>query len=235
MMKRTVLSAALGLAMVLGMSSASFAASEPASTTTTHAHHLAATHTKMGAELAKSMATMHEDMMKGIAYADADAAFAAGMIPHHQGAIDMAKIELKYGKDAQMLKLAKAIEAAQGPEIAQMQAWLKAHPELTKKTDTSTAFYKELEASMHSMHAGMDAGMKIANADKAFAVGMIPHHEGAVAMAKIQLKYGKDPEMLKLAKQIIAAQEPEIKEMKAWLAKNYPAKKATQTNHAAHH
>jgi uncharacterized protein (DUF305 family) len=57
-------------------------------------------------------------------------------------------------------------------------------------------------------------------ADVDFIKGMIPHHQGAVEMAKIVLKHGKDPEVRKLAEGIIAAQEAEIKWMSDWLAKN---------------
>jgi uncharacterized protein (DUF305 family) len=68
--------------------------------------------------------------MSGIQYTgDADRDFVAHMIPHHQGAVEMAKVELKYGKDAKLRKLAKDIIAAQDKEIAFMKQWLAAHPQ----------------------------------------------------------------------------------------------------------
>ncbi|CAK9884072.1 MAG: hypothetical protein XXXJIFNMEKO3_00453 [Candidatus Erwinia impunctatus] len=70
------------------------------------------------------MHKMNQDMMAGMANADPDIAFAEGMTAHHQGAIDMAKTELKYGKDPAMRKLAEEIIKAQQPEIDRMQAWL---------------------------------------------------------------------------------------------------------------
>jgi uncharacterized protein (DUF305 family) len=54
------------------------------------------------------------------------------------------------------------------------------------------------------------------NADKDFAMMMIPHHEGAIDMAKVQLQYGKDPQLRAMAEKIIAAQEAEIAELKKW-------------------
>ncbi|MER9060404.1 DUF305 domain-containing protein [Mesorhizobium sp. M0633] len=74
------------------------------------------------------MDKMHTDMMAIEYSGNADVDFARGMIPHHQAAIDMAKIELANGKDPEIRKLAEAVIAAQQAEIKQMQDWLTAHP-----------------------------------------------------------------------------------------------------------
>jgi len=68
------------------------------------------------------------------------------------------------------------------------------------------------------MHAGMDIEYS-GNVEVDFVKGMIPHHQGAVAMAKILLENGKDPELRKLAEDIVAAQEKEIAFMNEWLKK----------------
>ncbi|MER8544284.1 DUF305 domain-containing protein [Mesorhizobium sp. M0684] len=75
-----------------------------------------------------AMDKMHADMMAIEYSGNADVDFARGMIPHHQAAIDMAKIELAKGKDPEIRKLAEAVIAAQQAEIKQMQDWLAAHP-----------------------------------------------------------------------------------------------------------
>lgn len=68
------------------------------------------------------------------------------------------------------------------------------------------------------MHTGMAIEFS-GNADVDFAKGMVPHHQGAIEMAKIELQYGKDADMRKLAEGVIAAQEAEIKFMNEWIAK----------------
>jgi uncharacterized protein (DUF305 family) len=68
---------------------------------------------------------MHGPMMEGVAASDPDAAFVRGMIPHHQAAIDMAKVVLQFGKDEQVKKLAEAVVREQQREIGEMQEWLK--------------------------------------------------------------------------------------------------------------
>jgi hypothetical protein len=72
-----------------------------------------------------AMDGMHGPMMQGIANADPDTAFVLGMIPHHQGAVDMAEIVLKFGKDARNQHFAREIINTQGREIGEMREWLK--------------------------------------------------------------------------------------------------------------
>lgn len=69
----------------------------------------------------------------------------------------------------------------------------------------------------------MDQGMSVrytGNADRDFVAGMIPHHQGAVDMARVELKYGKDPALKKLARNIISSQEEQITFMRQWQAKH---------------
>jgi uncharacterized protein (DUF305 family) len=73
-----------------------------------------------------AMSGMDTPMMQAAQESDPDVAFVKGMIPHHQGAIDMAKVVLQYGKDERVKSWANQIIAAQEKEIAEMQDWLKA-------------------------------------------------------------------------------------------------------------
>ncbi|CAA0247163.1 MULTISPECIES: CopM family metallochaperone [Klebsiella/Raoultella group] len=80
-----------------------------------------------------------------------------------------------------------------------------------------SASSQEYMKGMKDMHDKMMAAVNESDPDKAFAKGMIAHHEGAIAMAETELKYGQDPEMRKLAQDIIKAQKGEIEQMNKWL------------------
>jgi uncharacterized protein (DUF305 family) len=81
------------------------------------------------AALMAGMDKMNADMMAGAKAADPDVAFICSMIPHHRGAIDMAKAELQYGDDEWAKTLAQQIVTAQEKEIADMLAWLEKQPQ----------------------------------------------------------------------------------------------------------
>lgn len=84
------------------------------------------------------------------------------------------------------------------------------------QASASTIAYQSANSRMHK---GMDITYS-GDADVDFASGMVPHHQGAVDMAKIVLQFGKDPELRKLAESVVATQEKEIGFMAAWLKKN---------------
>jgi uncharacterized protein (DUF305 family) len=166
---------------------------------------------------AAANAKMHKDMaIKFTGNADSD--FVRGMIPHHQGAVDVAEIVLKFGKGAEVRKLATQIIAAQKTEIAQMQAWLQKNGQGPAGPNAKIIIeaYEEINAEMHT---DMDVGFS-GNADVDFVAGMIPHHEGAVEMAKVLLRYGNDAELRKLAEEVVRSQSEEIVMMLGWLRRN---------------
>lgn len=156
-------------------------------------------------------------MMKGMMAAPTgkpDLDFMQGMIPHHQGAIEMSKVVLQFGKDAEVKALAENVIKAQEGEIALMKSWLE-------KTDkTKLADSPEAAKANAAATDGMMKNMKMTysdNADADYIKGMIPHHQGAIEMAKVALQYAKDPEVLKLAGEVVKAQEAEISFMQDWL------------------
>ena len=80
------------------------------------------------------------------------------------------------------------------------------------------AFTTAYVAAMDEMHGPMMDGVMAGDADTAFVLGMIPHHQGAIDMARIVLRYCDDPQIRDWATEIIATQEREIAAMRAWLA-----------------
>ena len=80
-------------------------------------------------------------------------------------------------------------------------------------------FMQAMSGSMQAMDRDMAAAPMNGNADHDFASMMIPHHQGAIDMAKAELSYGKDPVMRRLAQEILVDQQSEIDAMRLWLNK----------------
>lgn len=105
-----------------------------------------------------------------------------------------------------------------GPALAQHQG----HGGGTMKMDgasTDNASTKAFKEANGKMHKDMDITYS-GDADADFVRGMIPHHQGAIDMAKVVLAHGKDPEIRKLAEAVIRDQEKEVAQMREWLKKN---------------
>jgi uncharacterized protein (DUF305 family) len=169
----------------------------------------------------------------------ADVAFAQQMIPHHQGAIEMAKLADGRTTNPQVLDLAGRIQKAQDPEIRQMTGWLTAWG----AAPAPTGMGGMPPMSGHSM-PGMDhnsmpmpsgapiPGMmnpgdmaklqqvKGAEFDHMWLQGMILHHQGAIDMARTEFVQGSNAEAKALAQRIIDAQQAEITEMKGLLGQH---------------
>ncbi len=80
------------------------------------------------------------------------------------------------------------------------------------------------DASMRRMHGAMDAPAT-GDVDLDFARGMVPHHQGAIDMARIELERGTDPAMRRLAQSIVSSQEAEIAGMRKWMAQREGAQR----------
>lgn len=147
------------------------------------------------------------------AHNEADVEFAAGMVPHHQQALVMADMALAHGGTDDFVALAKAIKAAQKPEIEQMSGWLRGWGEPVP----------DLGSHMGHSDMGMMSQQDLDDLDAMMGSGfegmwltmMVEHHEGAVDMGRAELAKGENPEARKLAQSIITSQTAEIATMKA--------------------
>jgi uncharacterized protein (DUF305 family) len=84
-------------------------------------------------------------------------------------------------------------------------------------------FMHSMEESMTRMDSGMKSAPMNGNSDHDFVTMMMPHHQGAIDMAKAELSYGKDPVMRRLAEEIFVDQQSEIQAMQLWLSKQTAA------------
>lgn len=153
----------------------------------------------------------------------ADVTFVKNMIPHHTGALDMAKLAATNGSSPQVKSLASQIESAQQPEINTMNGWLQAWGQ---PTIAPTAAEHSAMGHDGSMMPGMmseDSMTKLQAAkgsefDKMFLQMMTEHHEGAIEMSKSELESGKSSDAKALAQSIITSQQAEVDQMRTLLA-----------------
>ncbi|KGJ72441.1 hypothetical protein GY21_15255 [Cryobacterium roopkundense] len=150
---------------------------------------------------------------------DADVTFAQMMIPHHEQAVEMSDDLLaKDGIDQDVVDLATEIKAAQEPEIAQLNAWL-----------TEWDAEDNSMSGMHDMGDGSDGMMSDddmmalqdaagTDAGQLFLEQMTVHHEGAIAMAQIEIDNGENTDAQAMAETIVTTQTAEIAVMAELLA-----------------
>ena len=153
---------------------------------------------------------------------DADVTFAQSMIPHHEQAVQMAKMAKVHASTLEVKNLADKIEAAQGPEIATMKGWLKDWGEDESSDDSMGGMdHGSDDSGMKDMPGMMSDGDMSAldratgaQFDQMFLTMMIEHHTGAIEMAKTEQSKGKNGDAKALAKEIEATQTSEIADMK---------------------
>jgi uncharacterized protein (DUF305 family) len=163
----------------------------------------------------------HSAMTLGPKDADFDLRFIDGMTPHHEGAVIMAQDALQKSQRPEIKQLAQAIIAAQEKEVAQMKDWRKAwYPNASA---TPMMYHAEMghmmamdDATRSQMMMNTDLGAADDQFDLRFLNGMIPHHEGALTMAKEALEKSDRPEIKQLAQAILESQQKEIDQMKQW-------------------
>ncbi len=147
---------------------------------------------------------------------DADVAFVQGMVPHHEQAIQMSELVIANGDDPTVIALAEQINAAQGPEIDQMNTWLDdwdidpAGSDGMDGMDGANGMMSDDEMDMMSEAMGADL-------DRMFLETMIRHHQGAIRMAEVELEEGSNADVLALAQGIIDGQQAEIDQMQSML------------------
>jgi uncharacterized protein (DUF305 family) len=147
-----------------------------------------------------------------------DKAFIDAMVPHHQGAIDMAEIALENAEHQEIRNLAENIVSTQQAEIENLKSIKK------EEFGTSEVPMEMSQEQMRSMGMMMNPE-QLAHSepfDKAFIDAMIPHHQSAIEMAQVAYQESDNPEIKTLAEDIVEAQTREIRQMEGWRKDWYP-------------
>lgn len=152
---------------------------------------------------------------------DQDIAFAQGMIPHHQQAVDMAAMAAEKATNPQVKDLASRIEGAQDPEIQQLTEMLDQWGTPAAPTTSSMPGMDHGDMPGDMPGDGMMTNEDMqqleqatgADFDRLWVQLMIEHHQGAVTMAKTELEKGENTDAKALAQKISDTQEAEITEM----------------------
>ena len=145
-----------------------------------------------------------------------DAAFVDAMVPHHEGAVEMAEVALQNAEHEEIRILAREIIDAQRAEIEEFG---RLRGELGGTTMEGMS-EEEMNGQM-----GMTDARDLAGArpfDRAFIDAMMPHHESAIAMARVALEESENPRIRRIAEDIVSSQEREISQMKQWREEWYP-------------
>lgn len=170
----------------------------------------------MDNDMMKSMSSSMDKMKEMKMTGDFDADFASMMIMHHQVAIDMSEVEVEKGTDSQIKTMAQTIITAQKAEIEKLKQFEKGDkvPDSSNKKDEM--MHDELGETMRAMMDKMNAMQMTGSTDKDFVMMMIPHHESSITMAENEIEHGKQPELKKMANNMIAEHNKEIAAFKAW-------------------
>lgn len=158
---------------------------------------------------------MKEGMNAALNTGNVNLDFVLEMMPHHQGAIDMAKAIIRYGTNEDVKKIAQNIVTSQEAEMPVMQQlkteFEKEPPSSKEDSENYIKTYDEIKTNMFKE---MESVPLTDSADQTFLRQMIYHHEGAIAMAKNILSYTQNPQLKKMAESIVTSQSQEVNEMK---------------------
>lgn len=168
--------------------------------------------------LLKLMDSMMAQMDAVALTGSAERNFLLQMIPHHQGAVEMARYEIEHGKNFEMLQLAKSILAEQQGEIMDMQAMLGNYPAV--KSSVNPAYKKVMDSAMEEMMKNTPAEVQLpGDTDCRFATLMLPHHQAAIDMAAGLLQFNPSGPVAIYAQRIIGDQQVEVDQLLDYINK----------------